>query len=108
MQISTYALTIILGCSLVTFLPRILPLELFSKMKIPESFSNWLDHVPIAIMAALIINELFIHNSKVDLVTNFLEILTAIPAFFIAYKIKSPILTVIVGVLTLMALRFFF
>ena len=43
----------ILGCALVPFLPRVLPLMLFSRMELPEWGVRWLHYVPIAVMAAL-------------------------------------------------------
>ncbi|MGG0844080.1 AzlD domain-containing protein [Peribacillus simplex] len=46
MEISGHILIVILGTSNVTFIPRVVPLMLLSKMQIPEWGIDWLKHVP--------------------------------------------------------------
>ncbi|MBQ9625203.1 MAG: AzlD domain-containing protein [Clostridia bacterium] len=108
MSISSYGIIVIIGCCLVTLIPRITPIMLFSKFQIPEGFKKWLEHIPVAIMTALLVNELLIDNGQVSLSANYLELIVAIPTFIVAIKTKSPILTVIVGVVSLMVLRMIF
>lgn len=108
MTISPYAMAVILGCCIVTLIPRIAPIMLFSKIKIPDSLSKWLAHVPISVMTALLVNELLIDGGKVSISANFFELLVSIPTFIVAIKTKSPILIVAVGVISLMVCRMFF
>lgn len=108
MSISSYALAIILGGCIVTIIPRVLPIVLFSRIKVPEGISKWLAHVPIAIMSALLVNELLISDNQINISANLLELIAAFPTFLVAVKTKSPIITVAVGVITLMLLRMFF
>lgn len=108
MSLTEYGLIVIIGTCLVTLIPRIVPIMLFSKFHIPEKLSKWLEHVPIAVMTALLVNELLLQNGVIDLGANLLELIVAVPTFIIAIKTKSPILTVCVGIISLMILRIFF
>ncbi|MGG0787146.1 AzlD domain-containing protein [Peribacillus simplex] len=60
MEISGYILAVIVGISIVTFIPRVVPLILLSKMEIPKWGIDWLKHVPVAVMAALLAQELLL------------------------------------------------
>ncbi|MGG2066221.1 AzlD domain-containing protein [Bacillus sp. S14(2024)] len=40
--------------AVATFLPRVVPLLVLSKIEIPEWGLRWLNHIPIAILAALL------------------------------------------------------
>lgn len=108
MEVTSYVLLIIIGSAIVTFIPRVLPLVLFSRIQIPQWGINWLKHVPIAVMAALLAQELLIVENKFSITGNLLELLAAIPAFVIAILTRSLLGTVLVGVASLMILRFFF
>ncbi len=108
MEVSSYILLIILGSAIVTFIPRVLPLVLLSRIQIPEWGINWLKHVPIAVMAALLAQELLITENKFSITGNQLELLAAIPSFLIAILTRSLLGTVLVGVASLMILRLFF
>ena len=44
--------------------PRVLPLMLFSKIQIPVWLMRWLEYVPVAVMASLIGQELFMSGSR--------------------------------------------
>lgn len=105
MEVSWTILIIIIGCALVTLIPRVLPLMLLSQMELPKSLVHWLKHVPVAVMAALLAQELFLSNNLFSISENFLKIIAAIPAFIIAILTKSLLGTVIVGVISMMFLR---
>lgn len=87
----------ILGMTLVTYIPRMLPVTLLSKVKIPDLVVRILKFVGPAILAALLAPTLFINNGSIDisLQNNFL--LAAIPTFFTAYFSKSIFTTVFAG-----------
>ncbi len=44
---------IILGCALVTLLPRIVPFLLMHRMRLPDWARHWLSFVPVTVMSAL-------------------------------------------------------
>lgn len=106
MEIRWHILLAIMGASVVTLLPRVLPLVLLSRMQLPEWTMRWLNYVPVAVMAALIAQELFTTDGKVDILQHYVEILAAIPTFATAILTRSLLGTVVVGILSLMVLRF--
>ncbi|WP_438350824.1 AzlD domain-containing protein [Paenibacillus sp. FA6] len=108
MDIRWNILIIILGSALVTFIPRVLPLALLSRMNIPNGLIRWLQHIPIAVMAALIAQELFISEGRFSLYDTRLEWLTAIPTFAVAIFTRSLLGTVLVGLVCMMLLRWAF
>ncbi|MDM5222732.1 AzlD domain-containing protein [Peribacillus sp. NJ11] len=108
MEISGYILIVILGTSIVTFIPRVVPLMLLSKMQIPEWGINWLKHVPVAVMAALLAQELLLSEQVFSIRDNALNLAAALPAFLVAIFTRSLLGTVMIGVHSLMILRFFF
>ncbi|WP_379127171.1 AzlD domain-containing protein [Paenibacillus sp. sgz500958] len=108
MEIRMEIVLIIMGAALVTFIPRVLPLMLLSRINIPEWGMRWLSYVPISVMAALIAQELFIRDGQLSLTSNVPELLAALPTFFVAIKTRSLLGTVIAGILSLMVLRYFF
>ncbi|MBT2648919.1 AzlD domain-containing protein [Bacillus sp. ISL-34] len=108
MEISGYILAVILGASIVTFIPRVVPLMLLSKMQIPKWGIDWLKHVPVAVMAALLAQELLLSEQVFSIKDNALNLAAALPAFLVAIFTRSLLGTVMIGVLSLMILRFFF
>jgi len=107
MEVRFEIFLIIAGAALVTFIPRVLPLMLLSRIQIPEWGMRWLNYVPIAVMAALVAQELFISDGSLSLSSNRAELLAALPTFLVAVKTRSLLGTVITGILSLMVLRYF-
>ncbi|MGE7906468.1 AzlD domain-containing protein [Peribacillus sp. NPDC094092] len=108
MEISGYILAVIVGVSIVTFIPRVVPLVLLSKMEIPKWGIDWLKHVPVAVLAALLAQELLLSEQIFSIKDNALNLAAALPAFLVAIFTRSLLGTVMIGVLSLMILRFFF
>lgn len=104
MEVRWAILLIILGTALVTFIPRVLPLMVLSRFELPEWAARWLSFIPISVMAALVGQELFMQEGRISLWN--VEILAAIPTFIIAVKTRSLLATVLVGIISLMLLRF--
>lgn len=103
MEVRWDLLLVVLGSAIVTFLPRVVPLLVLSKVEIPEWGLKWLGHIPIAILAALLAQTLFMHETvKVD------YLVAAIPTFFVAIFTRSLLGAVLTGVIVVFLLRFFF
>ena len=96
---------IILGCAVVTFIPRVLPLVVFSRFQMPDWLVKWLSHIPVAVMAALLAQELFIQDGSFAITTNYTKWLAAVAAFGVAILTRSLLGTVITGVLCMMLVR---
>jgi branched-subunit amino acid transport protein len=108
MEVRWSIFLIILGSALVTFVPRVLPIAVLSRVELPEWAMRWLSYVPIAVMAALVGQELLMPNGKLESLQNNLELIAALPAFIIAILTRSLLGTVLVGIISIMVLRFVF
>ncbi|MDN4067811.1 AzlD domain-containing protein [Paenibacillus vini] len=106
MEVRWDVFLIIIGSALVTFLPRVLPLMVLSRMELPEWGIRWLNYVPISVMAALVGQELLLQDGQFSLMNN-IELLAAIPTVFVAMKTKSLLGTVVAGMVSIMVLRYF-
>ena len=90
-------LFLLAGMGIVTYLPRWLPLFLFSQRKLPQWFVEWLDLIPVAILSALIFPELFVTGELRRLDLFHPKALVALPAFLFALKTRSLGGTVVFG-----------
>jgi branched-subunit amino acid transport protein len=89
----------------VTYLPRMLPLVLLSRRKLPSWFAEWLELIPPAILSALIAPTLFAQNDPRSLSLEKPELLAAIPTLLFALKTRSLGGTVLVGMLSYWAIK---
>ena len=108
MEVRWTILVIIMGCALVTFIPRVLPLMLLSQMELPKWAIRWLKHIPVAVMAALLTQDLLLSENEFSISANILKLLAAIPAFIIAIITKSLLGTVVAGIICMAILRLVF
>ena len=90
---------IVLGMSLVTYLPRWIPLLALARRNLPDWLVEGLDLIPAAILGALLLPLLITTGDPrhIDLFRP--ELLVAIPTFLFALKTKSLSGTVILGML---------
>jgi branched-subunit amino acid transport protein len=87
---------IVAGMGAVTYLPRLLPLFFLSQRQLPQWLVDWLELIPVAILAALLAPSLVVDGSnQLDLLRP--EFWVAIPTFLFALRTKSLGGTVIVG-----------
>ncbi|RXZ81716.1 AzlD domain-containing protein [Paenibacillaceae bacterium] len=107
MEIRESILLIVLATALVTVIPRVLPLIVLSRFELPDWAMRWLSFVPISVMAALVGQELFVHEEQIVWFNGNLKLLAAVPTLIVALKTRSLLLTVIAGMGTLMVLRYF-
>ena len=107
MEVSWNVLLIIIVGSVVTFIPRVMPIMVLSRMKLSEGVQKWLYFVPIAILAAIVGQELFIKNNEVNLLLN-KELLAAIVTIIFAISTRSLLWTVISGVTAFVLVRWLF
>ncbi|MBB6024443.1 branched-subunit amino acid transport protein [Paenibacillus sp. JGP012] len=97
---------IIMGSALLTFIPRVLPLMLFSKIQIPVWLLRWLEYVPVAVMASLIGQELFMNGNEWVPITENAALWAALPTVAVAIWTRSLLGTVLVGIVSMMILRY--
>lgn len=97
-------LVLIMGMALVTFIPRFIPLLLFSKLEVSPAIRRWLTFVPVSVFAALIASDIFFWQGEFSLnpVLN-LSLFPSALVLLTALKTRSLLWSMTVGV-TVMAL----
>ena len=98
-------LALIFGMAIVTFIPRFIPIAFLSRWDIPEKIKMGLEYIPVAILSAIVFPILFFDGEGAfGIQPQFL--LSAIPVFAFAWKIKSLWGSVILGMLIYWGLGF--
>lgn len=98
-------LILILGMAIVTFLPRFLPMALFSRRSLPERIKKGLEYFPISILSAIVFPILFFNGEgRIEIQPHYL--LSAIPVSLFAWKVKSLWGSVILGMAVYWGLGF--
>ncbi len=87
----------IVGMLAVTYLPRVLPLWLFSSRALPPLAVAWLRYVPVAVLSAMLLPSLVLDEGRFALGGHNLYFWAAIPTFFVAWKTRSLFASVLVG-----------
>jgi branched-subunit amino acid transport protein len=98
----------ILGAAIVTFIPRVLPLVVLSRIQLPNWALRFLSQIPVAVMAALLAQELLKVNDQHMPIWLNVKLLAFIPTLLIAILTRSLLGTVIAGILSMMLVRFIF
>lgn len=103
----TKVLLIFLGMAVVTYLPRFLPLALLTRRGVPAKIIRWLDYVPVAILSALLAPGILVEDSALFISLDNSFLLAALPTFACALITRDMFSTVLVGMLSVVALRYF-
>lgn len=96
----------IVGAALVTCIPRVVPMMYIATEALPSLVKRWLGFVPVAVLAALIGPDVLIHNGSLDISTNNLFLLVAIPALGVAWWTKSFFGTILFSMGAVAAARY--
>ena len=94
--------------SLVTYLPRVLPVWFLSQRKLPPALVLFLKNVPVAVLAALLAPALFAPEQTLTLSFSANPVLwVSIPVFILSYFTRNLFATVLFGMALLALLRYF-
>lgn len=93
------------GMLAVTFIPRVLPVWLFSSKSLPPLVVAWLRYVPVAVLAAMLLPSLVISEQHLDLTPGNLFLWAAIPTFLVAWKTRSLFAPVVTGMVVVAVAR---
>lgn len=93
---------------LVTYLSRMLPLVLLSRMNIPPLILSWLRFIPVAVLAALLAPEIMMDGTNLKLGMDNLSLWAALPCFLAAFVTKNLFVTVFSGMGMMVLLQWFF
>jgi branched-subunit amino acid transport protein len=104
---TTYSLLIILGCGLVTWLPRVVPFILVKKIQLPDIILRFLYYVPICILTALFVSNLLIVKEGKFPELNMTYGLATIPTAIVAFLTKNLMYIVISGMCFMAIIRHF-
>jgi len=89
-------LYLILGMALVTFLPRFFPMAFLTRWVLPEKVKKGLEYFPISILSAIVFPILFFNgDGRMEVQPH--TLLSAIPVFLFAWKVRSLWGSVILG-----------
>lgn len=79
----------LVGCMLVTVIPRVGPVMYLHAESLPDLLRHWLSFVPVAVMAALLGPDVFIYQGEFMPTHHNLFLMTAIPALLVVWWSKS-------------------
>lgn len=80
---------LIIGCALVTWLPRIIPFMFVRSVKLPDVVLKWLSFIPVCILSALVIENLLDTESKNFVTLDWPVFITFVPTLIIALVTKA-------------------
>lgn len=91
---------LIIGMAIVTFASRFFPVLFFAKRKISPALSRWMTYIPVSVFAALVASDIFFWEESFQLhpLQN-IKLLPSLVVFIIAYKTKSLLWSMVVGIL---------
>ncbi|MFV0528433.1 MAG: AzlD domain-containing protein [Lachnospiraceae bacterium] len=98
-------LLLILGCALVTWIPRILPFALSKAIKFPPKVLLFLEYLPVCILTALLVQGILKESSSGLPTIELVPALALVPTLLTAIKTKDLVKTVLVGCLCTALLR---
>jgi len=98
-------LLIIIGMSLVTYLPRALPLVVLSKFELPPLFRRWLQFIPVAVLSALLAPAIFMPQGRLAISLDNNTLIASVLCFGVAAKTRNIFLTIVVGILAMFMLQ---
>jgi branched-subunit amino acid transport protein len=96
---ATNITALIIGVSLATLLPRILPVLLFSRFKFPPRLQLWLSYVPPAVLGGLTLLSVLAPTGTSWAITPANSFIWAfVPTLLIAIKTRHLFLTMASGI----------
>jgi branched-subunit amino acid transport protein len=87
----------IIGMALVTYVPRLLPVWVLSTKTLPRLVAAWLRHIPVAVLAAMLLPALVVADGQADLGWSNLFLWAAFPTLLVAGRTRSLFGSVVAG-----------
>lgn len=98
---------VMVGLGLLTFLTRLSFIALHNRWTPPELFRRALHFVPVAVLTAIIVPELIMHNGSLDLTPLNPRLIAGLVAIFVAWRWKNTVLTILSGMVTFWVVAYF-
>ncbi|NLJ76582.1 MAG: AzlD domain-containing protein [Peptococcaceae bacterium] len=99
---------IIISVSIVSILPRILPVAVLSRFDFPAQLKKWLSFVAPAVLGSLTALYILAPDGYIDLSINNNFIWSFIPTLLVAVRTRSLLYSLLVGMATMALLYNFF
>ena len=99
--------TIIISIGLITFVTRFVPIALLSRLELPIWLKRTLTYVPPAVMTAIITPALFFPGGTPTIALDAPRLVAATLAAVVAWRTRSVLWTVILGMGALWGLQVF-
>lgn len=99
---------VMVGLGLLTFLTRLSFIALHNRWTPPELFRRALHFVPVAVLTAIVVPELIMHNGSLDLTPLNPRLIAGLVAIFVAWRWKNTVLTILSGMVTFWVVAYFF
>ncbi|MDD5371338.1 MAG: AzlD domain-containing protein [Anaerolineaceae bacterium] len=96
---------VMLTAGVLTYLTRLSFIWLFEKTAMPPLLQRALRFVPPAVLSVIIFQELLIRDGKLALGWDNARLLAGIVAMLVAWRTRSPLLTIVAGMATLLAIN---
>jgi len=96
---------LLIGCTLVTFIPRVIPFLVARNFTISTSVEKWLSYLPVCIFTGLIVESLLETGGSNSISINWEALLATIPTIIVAFLSKSLLTTVLFGVVCMAVVR---
>ncbi len=104
MDQTTIFLTI-LGMMAVTYIPRVLPIVTLSSKNLSPALTKWLECIPAAVLAAMLLPSLILREGQLDLRADNIFLWAALPTLIVAKKGQSFVGAIIVGMVVVALAR---
>lgn len=107
MSVRWEILVLIVACSIVTVVPRVLPMLLVNRLKLPEGVIAWLTYIPAAVIAALFFKEMLLEQGSFRSLFS-PHMLAGVVALIVAFQTKSIYITCLSGMACFAILEWLF
>jgi len=97
---------VIIAAGVITYAIRLSFILLFGKMNVPVVIQKALRYVPPAVLSAIVFPELLVQENRLNLSLNNARLIAGVLAALIAWRTKSILLTILVGMAALLILQF--
>jgi branched-subunit amino acid transport protein len=101
----TAAFLTILGMGLVTYLTRLAPMQLYTRLQISLWVRQALRYVPTAVLTAIIFTEVLLPGGSLDISIHNGRLLSALLAAVVAWRTGNVLATIAVGMIALWILQ---
>jgi branched-subunit amino acid transport protein len=96
---------LILGMTLVTFIPRYGVLALLGRVELPKPVFRALRFVPPAVLSAIILPDILIKDDRLYVTPSNSYLIGGIVAGLVAWRTRNLLLTIVIGMLALWVWR---